>query len=126
MASNVSDDGQTNTSVLSTARSNPTVPTNLQGASDYSVIGNTDALTTEFEPADYAGIDQTRLLGHHIPHLTTGKRYGPIWQYRYDIEHSKTGKGRDNINGWESKLTPCQDSQQTYIDGRSDRNDGRK
>lgn len=57
MASNALDDGQTNTSVLSTTRSNPTVPTNLQGASDHSVIGNTNALTTEFEPEDYAGIN---------------------------------------------------------------------
>ena len=92
MASNALDDGQTNTSVLSTARSNPTVPTNLQGTSDNSVIGNTDALTTEFEAEDYTGINWTRLLGYHIPYLTTGKRYGPTWQYGYDIKYSKTGK----------------------------------
>jgi len=33
-----------------------------------------------------------RFLGYYIPYLTTGKRYGPIWQYRYNIKHSKTGK----------------------------------
>ena len=92
MASNASDDGQTNTSALSTARFNPTVPTNLQGTSDNSVIGNTDALTTEFELKDYTEIDWTRLLGYYIPHLITGKCYGPTQQYGYNIKHSKTGK----------------------------------
>jgi len=80
MASNASDDGQTNTSVLSTARSNPTVPTNLQSALDHSVIGNTNASTTEFGPEDYAGIDWTRLFGYYIPYLITGKCYRPTWQ----------------------------------------------
>jgi len=50
MASNASDDGQMNTSTLSTARSNPTVPTNLQHASDYSLDGNTNASTTDPQP----------------------------------------------------------------------------
>jgi len=40
MASNASDNRQTNTSTLSTARFNPTVPTDLQHA--YSLDGNTD------------------------------------------------------------------------------------
>jgi len=40
MASNALDNGQANTPTLSTARSNPTVPTNLQHA--YSLDGNTD------------------------------------------------------------------------------------
>ena len=44
MASNASDDSQTNTSTLSTALSDPTVPTDLQHA--YSLDGNTDASTT--------------------------------------------------------------------------------
>ena len=64
----------------------PYLPTSR--APQISVIGNTDALTTEFAPEDYVGIDWTRLLGYYIPHLTTGKRYGPTWQYGYDIKHS--------------------------------------
>ena len=44
MAFNALDDGQTNTLTLSTALSDPTVPTNLQHA--YSLDGNTDASTT--------------------------------------------------------------------------------
>ena len=47
MASNAPDDGQTNTSTLSITRSNPTVPTDLQHASDYSLDGNTDASTAD-------------------------------------------------------------------------------
>ena len=48
MASNVLDNSQINTLILSTAHSNPTVPTNLQHASDYSLDGNADASTTNF------------------------------------------------------------------------------
>jgi len=47
MASNALDDGQTNTLTLSTARSNPTIPTDLQRASNYSLDGNTNASTTD-------------------------------------------------------------------------------
>ena len=43
MASNASN----NTSTLSTARSDPTAPINLQRASDYSLDSNTDASTTK-------------------------------------------------------------------------------
>jgi len=50
MASNALDNGQTNTSTLSTARSNPTIPTNLQHVSDYSLDGNTNASTTDSQP----------------------------------------------------------------------------
>ena len=46
MASNALDDGQTNTSTLSTARSDPTVSTDLQHASDYSLNGNTNVVRT--------------------------------------------------------------------------------
>ena len=49
MASNVSDDDQTNTSILSIARSGPTAPTHLQRASDHSLDGNADASTTDFQ-----------------------------------------------------------------------------
>jgi len=47
MASNALDDGQTNTLILSITRFNPTIPTDLQYASDYSLDGNTDASTTD-------------------------------------------------------------------------------
>ncbi|OCL00971.1 uncharacterized protein K441DRAFT_650497 [Cenococcum geophilum 1.58] len=66
MASNASDNGQMNTSILSTARSDPTAPTNLQRVSDYSL------------DEEYKGIKWKRLLGYHIPHLTAGRRRGPI------------------------------------------------
>ena len=66
MASNTPDNGQTTTSSLSTARSNPTVPTDLQRASDHSLDGNVNASTTEFQPNEYAGIDWTRLLGYYL------------------------------------------------------------
>ena len=92
MASNASDDCQTNTSTLSTARSDPTAPTNLQRASDHSLDGDTDASTTDFQPDDYADVDWKRLLGYHLPHLTSGRRRGATWKYGYDIEHGKTGK----------------------------------
>ena len=49
MASNASDNGQINTLILSTAHSNPTAPTNLQHASDYSLDGNADISTTNFQ-----------------------------------------------------------------------------
>ena len=86
MASNALDNGQANTLIFSTTRSNPTVPT--LGRLDYSIIGNTDALTTEFALEDCIGINWARLLGYYIPYLITGKCYGPIWQYGHDIEHS--------------------------------------
>ena len=49
-------------------------------------------LTTEFKTEDYIEIDWKCLFGYHIPHLIIGKRYGPTWQYRYNIKHSKIGK----------------------------------
>jgi len=57
MASNALDDGQTNTSTLSIARSDPTIPTNLQRASDYSLDGNTNASTTDSQPEDYIEVN---------------------------------------------------------------------
>jgi len=57
MASNASDDGQINTLTLSTARSDPTIPTNLQRASDYSLDGNTNASTTNSQPEDYTEVN---------------------------------------------------------------------
>ena len=57
IASNASDDGQTNTSILSTARPNPTVPTDLQRASEHSLDGNADASTTDFQQEEYEGIE---------------------------------------------------------------------
>ena len=48
IASNVLNNSQTNTSILSIARSNPTIPTDLQRALDYSLDGNTNAFTTKF------------------------------------------------------------------------------
>ncbi|OCK92412.1 uncharacterized protein K441DRAFT_663041 [Cenococcum geophilum 1.58] len=66
MASNASDDGQTNTSILSTARSDPIAPTDLQRVSDHSL------------DEEYKGIKWKRLLGYHIPHLTAGGRRGPM------------------------------------------------
>src|SRR5271170_7694553 len=92
MSSNVSDNGQTDTSTLSTAHSNPTAPTDLQRASKDSLDGNNDASTPEFEPEPYAEVDWKRLLGYHLPHLTAGRRRGPTWKHGYDIEHGKTGK----------------------------------
>ena len=49
MASNALDDGQTNTLILSIARSDPTAPTDLQRASDHSLDGNANASTTDFQ-----------------------------------------------------------------------------
>ena len=46
MASNALDNGQTNTLSLSTDRSDPTAPTDLQRASNHSLDGNADASTT--------------------------------------------------------------------------------
>ena len=92
MASNALDDGQTNALTLSTARSNPTVPTDLQHASDYSLDGNTNAFTTDPQLEDYTEVNWKRILGYYVPYLTAGRRYGPIWQYRYNIKHSKTGR----------------------------------
>ena len=57
IASNASDNGQTSTSILSIARSNPTTPTDLQRASDHSLDGNIDASTTEFQLDKYTGIN---------------------------------------------------------------------
>ena len=57
MASNASDNYQTNTSTLSTACSNPTAPINLQRALDYSLDGNTNASTTNFQLDDYVDVD---------------------------------------------------------------------
>ena len=78
MASNALDNGQTNTLILSTARSNPTIPTNLQRASDYSLDGNTNASTTDSQPEDYTEVDWKRILSYYIPYLTAGRRCGPI------------------------------------------------
>ena len=33
-----------------------------------------------------------RFLSYYIFYLTTGKRYRPIWQYRYNTKHSKLSK----------------------------------
>ena len=57
MAFNASDNNQMNTLILSTARSDPTAPTDLQRASDHSLDGNTDASTTDFQPEEYADIN---------------------------------------------------------------------
>jgi len=57
MASNALDNALT----LSAARSDPTAPTNLQRALDYSLDGNTDASTTDFQPDEYADVDWKRL-----------------------------------------------------------------
>ena len=92
MASNALDDGRTNTLTLSTAYSNPTVPTNLQHASDYSLNSNTNASTNNPQLEDYIEVDWKRILGYYIPYLTVGRRYGPIQQYRYNIKHGKTGR----------------------------------
>ena len=92
MASNASDDGQINTLILSIARSDSTVPTDLQRASDYSLDGNTDASTTDSQPEDYIEVDWKRILGYYVPYLTAGRRRGPTWQYGYDIKHGKTGR----------------------------------
>jgi len=78
IASNASDDGQTNTSILSTARSDPTAPTDLQRVSDHSLDGNANASTTDSQQEEYKGIKWKRLLGYHIPHLTAGRRRGPM------------------------------------------------
>ncbi|OCK96845.1 uncharacterized protein K441DRAFT_656870 [Cenococcum geophilum 1.58] len=78
MASNASDDGQTNTLILSTARSDPTAPTDLQRVSDHSLDGNADASTTDSQQEEYEGIKWKRLFGYHIPHLTAGRRRGPM------------------------------------------------
>ena len=64
MASNASDNYQTNTSILSTACSDPTAPINLQRASDHSLDGNTDASTTDFQPDEYVDVNWKRLLGY--------------------------------------------------------------
>ena len=48
MASNALNNGQMDTLSLSTARSDPTAPTDLQRASDHNLDGNADASTTEF------------------------------------------------------------------------------
>ena len=77
MASNASDDGQTNTSILSTARSGPTAPTDLQRASEHSLDGNVDASTIDFQQEKYEGIKWKRLLCYHIPYLTTADVVGP-------------------------------------------------
>jgi len=47
MAFNALDNGQINTLILFTARSDPTIPTNPQRASNYSLDGNTNAFTTD-------------------------------------------------------------------------------
>ena len=57
MAFNASDNNQMNTLILSTARSDPTAPIDLQRASDYSLNGNTDVSTTDFQPEEYADIN---------------------------------------------------------------------
>ena len=76
MASNASDDGQTNILILSTG-SGPTAPTDLQRASDHSLDGNADASTTDFQQEKYEGIKWKRLLCYHIPYLTTADVVGP-------------------------------------------------
>ena len=86
MAFNASDNSQTNTLTLSTTRSNSTAPTNLQRASDHSLDGNTDASTTDLQRDEYADVDWKRLLGYHLPHLTSGRRRRATWEYGYDIE----------------------------------------
>ena len=65
MASNASDNCQTNTSTLSTACFDPIAPINLQRASDHSLDGNTDASTTDFQADKYADVNWKRLLGYH-------------------------------------------------------------
>jgi len=55
MASNASDDGQTNTSTPSTARSDPTIPIDLQHA--HSLDSNTDVSTTDPQLEDYTDVD---------------------------------------------------------------------
>jgi hypothetical protein len=57
MASNVLDNGQTNTLILFIACSDPTAPTDLQYALDHSLDGNTDASTTDFQQEEYKGIE---------------------------------------------------------------------
>ena len=57
MASNALDNSQINTLILSTAYSDPTVPIDLQRVSDYSLDGNTNMFTTDFQPEEYADID---------------------------------------------------------------------
>ena len=135
MASNASDDGQTNTLILFTTHSNPTVPTYPQRASDYSLDGNTNASTTDFQLKKYANINWKYLLGYHVPHPTSGEPCGPTQKYGYDIKHGKIDmvdgqlkhpqkEGTGHIRQ-EGDLTLCQDSQQTYIKGRGERNDGK-
>ena len=77
MSSNVSDNSQINTSILSTACSNPTAPTDLQRASNYSLDNNNDTSTSEFKLEPYAEVDWKRLFGYYLPHLTAGRRRGP-------------------------------------------------
>ena len=106
MAFNASDDGQTNTLILSTAHSNPTVPTDLQRASDHSLNGNADVSTTDFQQEKYEGLEWKRHLGHHIPHLTTGRRRGPVGPQAVEATSDK----RDSTMRQEGVLTLCQDS----------------
>ena len=92
MASNALDNSQINTLILSTARSDPTIPTNLQHASNYSLDSNTNASTTNSQPEDYTEVNWKRILGYYIPYLTAGRRYRPIQQYRYNIKYGKIGR----------------------------------
>ena len=89
MASNTLVNSQTNTLILSTAHSNPTVLTYLQRASDRSLDGNTNASTTDFQPEKYANINWKRLLGYRLPHPTSSEPRGPAWKHGYDIKHGK-------------------------------------
>ena len=66
-----------NTLILSTAHSDPTVLIDLQCALDYSLDGNTDASTTDFQLEEYVDIDWKCLFGYYLPHLILGRRRGP-------------------------------------------------
>ena len=77
MASNASDNSQTNTLILFTVRSDPITPIDLQRASDYSLNSNTDTSTTNFQLEEYADIDWKRFLSYYLSHLTSGRRRGP-------------------------------------------------
>ena len=92
MASNVSDNYQTDTLTLFTACSDPTTPINLQRASDHSLDGNTNVSATKFQPDNYVDIDWKRLLGYYLLYLILGRRHRATWKHRYDIKYSKTGK----------------------------------
>ena len=111
MASNALDDGQANTSALSTARSDPTVSTNLQRTSDYSVISNTDALTTEFSltnlllTANHARL-QSNIIGASIA-LGSWDREGVINIVGGQL---KRPAKEETILMREGESTPCQDS----------------